>query len=291
MASRFWVGGTGTWDASDTTHWAASTGGAGGQSVPGSADTVTLDANSGGGTVTPNTTVTVQSITCGAFTGTLDFSANNNNVTLSANAGMNGSGSGTRTINLGNGTWTLTATGAGVTPWNFGTVTNLTFNANSSTIAFSGNNSQSRTFNGGGLTYNALSIGANTSGGQLIINGANTFASVAITAPNAIELPASTTTTITAAFNWAGSSSNQIVVYTSNTNLTSTISVASGSPTMSWVGLRNIVCTGGGTFTATNSFNLGLNTGITITAPTGGGSIDCSPVMAIISDRYRTVGY
>ena len=41
VASRFWVGGTGTWDASDTTHWAATSGGAGGQSVPGSSDSVT----------------------------------------------------------------------------------------------------------------------------------------------------------------------------------------------------------------------------------------------------------
>ena len=52
MASRFWVGGTGTWDASDTTHWATASNGAGGASVPGSSDAVTFDASSGGGTVT-----------------------------------------------------------------------------------------------------------------------------------------------------------------------------------------------------------------------------------------------
>jgi hypothetical protein len=52
MANRFWVGGTGTWDALDTTHWAATSGGAGGQSVPTSSDAVAFDASSGGGTVT-----------------------------------------------------------------------------------------------------------------------------------------------------------------------------------------------------------------------------------------------
>src|SRR5688572_1536024 len=52
MAARFWVGGTGTADLADTTHWAATSGGAGGQSVPGSADTVTFDGSSGSGTVT-----------------------------------------------------------------------------------------------------------------------------------------------------------------------------------------------------------------------------------------------
>jgi hypothetical protein len=54
MANRFWVGGTGTWDAADTTHWAATSGGAGGQSVPGAGDAVTFDGASGGGTVTVN---------------------------------------------------------------------------------------------------------------------------------------------------------------------------------------------------------------------------------------------
>jgi len=33
MAVRYWVGGTGNWDNSDTTHWSATTGGAGGSSV------------------------------------------------------------------------------------------------------------------------------------------------------------------------------------------------------------------------------------------------------------------
>jgi hypothetical protein len=42
--SRFWVGGTGNW--SDTAHWATSTGGATGASVPLPHDTVNFDANS-----------------------------------------------------------------------------------------------------------------------------------------------------------------------------------------------------------------------------------------------------
>lgn len=52
MASRYWVGGTGTWDAADTTHWSAASGGAGGASVPTAADDVFFDAASGAGTVT-----------------------------------------------------------------------------------------------------------------------------------------------------------------------------------------------------------------------------------------------
>jgi hypothetical protein len=45
MAARFWVG-NGSWDATNTANWSATTGGATGASVPTSADTVTFDGNS-----------------------------------------------------------------------------------------------------------------------------------------------------------------------------------------------------------------------------------------------------
>lgn len=52
MANRFWVGGSGTWDGTSTTHWAATSGGASGASAPTSSDDVFFDANSGTSTVT-----------------------------------------------------------------------------------------------------------------------------------------------------------------------------------------------------------------------------------------------
>jgi len=51
MANRYWVGGTGTWDKTDTSHWSASSGGAGGASVPVITDNVYVNANSGSGTI------------------------------------------------------------------------------------------------------------------------------------------------------------------------------------------------------------------------------------------------
>src|SRR5262249_37995777 len=139
-ASKFWVGGTGTWDAVTTTHWATSSGGAGGTSVPSSADTVTFDGNSGGGTVTLNFggTITIQSLTLGAFTGTFDNSVNNNNITVTATGNaFSGTGTATRTIKLGTATYTLTATGN--VAWNFSNATGLTYTGNSgANIVFSG---------------------------------------------------------------------------------------------------------------------------------------------------------
>lgn len=131
MASRFWVGGTGTWDATTTTHWSATSGGASGASVPGSADTVTFDGSSGGGTVTPNYDMTVTSITMGTFTGTLDFSTSNNNPTMQTFSSIS---SGVRTLNMGSGTWNITGN-AGIV-WNLTAATNFTLNPNTSTTNF-----------------------------------------------------------------------------------------------------------------------------------------------------------
>lgn len=43
-ADRYWVGGSGTWDASDTSHWSATSGGASGASVPTSSDNAIFDS-------------------------------------------------------------------------------------------------------------------------------------------------------------------------------------------------------------------------------------------------------
>lgn len=73
MANRFWRGGTGTWDASDTTHWSTSSGGGGGASVPTASDDVFFDANSFSGigqTVTLSDTRPCNSLDFSAVTNT-----------------------------------------------------------------------------------------------------------------------------------------------------------------------------------------------------------------------------
>lgn len=71
MAARYWVGGTATWDNTAGTKWALTSGGAGGQTVPTSADDVFFDAASGVVTCTIGTTNGAKSINCTGFTGTL----------------------------------------------------------------------------------------------------------------------------------------------------------------------------------------------------------------------------
>ena len=72
VAQRYWVGGAGTWDASTTTHWAATSNGAGGASVPTSSTDVYFDGNSGTGIASTGATGMVASdIDCTGYTGTL----------------------------------------------------------------------------------------------------------------------------------------------------------------------------------------------------------------------------
>ena len=54
MADRYWVGGNGAWNSTNTTRWSATSGGASGASVPTSLDKVYIDSNSGssGATIT-----------------------------------------------------------------------------------------------------------------------------------------------------------------------------------------------------------------------------------------------
>jgi hypothetical protein len=273
MAARFWVGGTGTWDAADTTHWAASTGGAGGQSVPGTSDAVTIDASSGAGTITVATNVAVQAITCGAMGMTLDFATNNNTVTLTASPGFSGTGTGARTINGGTGQWTIS--NGGGTVFSMATSTNLTNPTTafaSTPIAFTNTASGATAISLGSLTYGTITRSATVRGTNIIHAGA-TISSLSIAAPNYVLFTNSQTATI-ATLAVTGGSSSAIVGLTSDSADTQATISLTNSPTLTWVSSRAIVYSGAGSsFTATNSFDLGRGSGATFSVPSGGGLI------------------
>lgn len=92
MANRYWVGGSGTWDATNTTNWSATSGGAGGASVPGAADDAILDAASGAAVVTLGYNPSIRRLLLNnVFTGTLAF--NGFKISLGGNAATVFSGS------------------------------------------------------------------------------------------------------------------------------------------------------------------------------------------------------
>lgn len=105
MANRFWVGGTGNWDTSTTTHWSTSSGGAGGASVPSTTDDIIFDSSSNASSYT--VTITANSLTSQSLTMGAPASGQ---ITFSGSFSLNISGS----INLSGGTsginWTHTGT-------------------------------------------------------------------------------------------------------------------------------------------------------------------------------------
>lgn len=264
-----------TWDNSSTAMWSATSGGATGQSAPTSADTVTLDAATCVGgvtcTITVNANLSINAFTMGACTAStsgcvIDFSANNNSITITDT--FNNSGTGTRTLNMGNGAWVVNSSNANA--WLQGTVTGLTFNANSSTLTINGSASAARAFQGGGKAYNSVTFNLTNATGSLSITGANSFVSLTLNGPQYYSWPNSTTQTITTLIVNSSSSSNIIGMFSNSLGTSSTLAVTNAS-SFSWAALRDMTFTTG-TIAATSSFNLGNNTGITITAPaTGGG--------------------
>ncbi len=94
MANRYWVGGTSTWDATAGTKWALTSGGAGGQAVPTSADDVFFTAASGTVTVTISVAANARNVDFTGYTGTLISNAG-----LNIYGGLTLSSSMTLTVN------------------------------------------------------------------------------------------------------------------------------------------------------------------------------------------------
>lgn len=177
MADRYWVGGTGTWNTTSTTNWSATSGGAGGASVPTAADNVIFDS------ATTYTVTMTGALTCLDFTvsaGTVTFAqgtsptlAISGNLSLVAATVWNMSSTVTfnattsKTIGVNNvfinsvnfngaaGTWTLTSA------IQFGnvTITNGTFSTSASNYSVS--------------WYN-ITIAANSNIKALSLNGSTT---------------------------------------------------------------------------------------------------------------------
>jgi hypothetical protein len=126
MAARYWVGGTGDWDATAGSKWASTSGGLGGASLPTSADDVLFDANSGANTITIGAgTAICSNLTMTGFTGTLAFGSNS--ITCEGLNSVVYRGVSTLTVT---GTPLILVTGVGTSGQTRSFVTNTTTEAN-----------------------------------------------------------------------------------------------------------------------------------------------------------------
>lgn len=162
----------------------------------------------------------------------------------------------TRAFNISDSTLTLLQTG---TVWAANN-TLLTLTSTNSTILISDTGGSSKTFSGGGLTYNDLKI-AGGGAGAVIITGANTFNRIYTDGggTKSITLPGSTTTTILSG-QGLGNGTN-VITFTASAG-SATVSHALGNVDWDYVSLTNIPSTGGGVFYAgSHSTDGGGNTG------------------------------
>ena len=283
MASRFWVGGSGNWDASTTTNWSATSGGAGGASVPTSADSVTFDGNSG----------TAATVTVTAAANAANVTINKSDLTLLLNAGLtipssgtmtlttgtlntngqtcswgffNSSSSGTRTLTLGASAITLTG-GSGV-HWDFGNplAGTLTFNPGTSTITI--NFTSTWTFNGGGKTFYNLVINSPGGQGNGGFRGNNTFNNLTYNCTsgnyNFLNLSAGSLQTVTGTFTINGSGPTVRMWCQSDTPGTSA-GISAATTSLSYADFMDIAASGAAAWTGTSLGNGLGNSGITFT--------------------------
>lgn len=208
------------------------------------------------------------------------------NQTVATSNGFNASGSLTRTLTLGSSVWTNTGN------WDITNSTNLTFNANTSTINITLSNSLGFLHNTG-LTYNTVSITQVNNTGN--ITGANTYANLTLTASAVLSCNFSinATQTVTTAFAANGNSAiNRLLIRSDVLGTGRTISAASVSCT--YLDMRDITGAGAGSWNLSAitglSGDCGGNSGITFTT-----GINCYMKTAVsvnwsASNWYTTSG-
>jgi hypothetical protein len=211
--------------------------------------------NGAGGTVQLAGALTLGSLRALTLTrGTFD--AANNNVTVGSFLSSN---SNVRTLNMGSGTWTLSGTS---TVWNLGTSTNMTLNPSTSTIVLSDTSATARTFQGGSLTYNNLTIGGTTGTSTFTIQNSNTFNTLSSTktVAHTIQFQASTTNTFTT-FNINGTAGNVVTIGSSSAASHTLAKAGGGTVTADYLSISRSTATPTLTWLATNSTDGGNNSG------------------------------
>jgi hypothetical protein len=144
----------------------------------------------------------------------------------------------------------------------------MTLNTETSTIKFSDTSATSKTFTGGGLTYNNFEISATTGTASYIVAGSNTFNDFksSKTVASTITLTAGTTQTVTT-FTVSGTSGNIITLNSSSAGSAATLSDSSGVNILSYCSIQDVTGAGGATWQARDSSNVSGNSNIYFIQP------------------------
>jgi len=233
-----------------------------------------------------STSATQQTITTnGKILGNVTFNGSGSSYLFSDNFSANGSTSTTLTLttgtlnmngktvalgrlsSTGTGTRTLTLGAATITTnsvWDFTDPTNLTFNANTSSITQSGGN-----FFGGGKTFNTVAFTLSTS---IIITGANTYATLTITGVGQVRVRANQVVSGTLTITGNDAAVSRIWVLTGqfydSTNFATQYTITAAAKSLTNVDFTSIIAAGAASpFTGTSLGNGGNCSNITFTTP------------------------
>jgi hypothetical protein len=203
-------------------------------------------------TSTRNLTIASDSVT---------FSPGNYNVTTGT---FNASGSQTRTVNMGSGTWTLSGTGS---VWDTSTTTALTLNKDTANITLSNTSTTARTFTGGGLSYNKLTIGGTTGISTLTITGANSYSELASTKTVAHTITLSNNLGTITTWSVTGTSGNVVTLNSSSAGTRRTFTLTNVTSGIDYMSVTDIGVTDNNRFyVGANSTNGGNNNNVIFTA-------------------------
>lgn len=144
MATKYWVGGGSStnWNATSSTNWANSSGGAGNQTAPGTGDVAVFDGASGTGNSVLNTAFTIQGLECdGSTAGTGTYGG-----TITHNAST------TLTINTGAANSFRLTAGMTYTPVSTSSLVTFTHTTGTASLKSAGKRFGALTINGNGGT-------------------------------------------------------------------------------------------------------------------------------------------
>jgi len=243
--------------------------------VNGSGITLTLgDALNTG---TRNLTVSLGTFDAAIYNVTCNtFASNNSNV---------------RTINMGSGLWTLSGTG---TIWNTGTTTNLTLNKNTANILLSSGGGAGRTFTGGGLSFNKLTIGGVTGTSTFNLTGANTFSELASTktVAHTIRFAASASGTTVDTWSVTGTVGNIVTVDSNVAGIQRNFNLTNVTSGIDYLSVTDIAVNQANRFyVGVNSTNGGNNLNVIFTAPPNSFTITAVNGTYLVSGQNATLSF
>jgi len=183
-----------------------------------------------------------------------EFDAVTYNVTC---ATFSSSNTNSRTLKMGSGLWTIT--GTGTTTWTINS-SNLTFLKGTADILLENTSTSARTFAGGGLSYNKLTIGGATGTSTLTITGNNQFTELASTKTVAHTIALGTTTQTFGAWTVTGTVGNVVTLTGTGTGH---ILLGSATTGINYLAMGSI----GFSNTSTGEFYAGANSTGTAVAP------------------------